>query len=231
MVIGILRKVRNEYGKAIRKDYENHKITEKRANMTEYEIQRDGVTHTLTGVTKDNWLVDKVGIRQAVKQGFIECRVGGVFDGSYPNSELRRGRVQGGGDISPTLTSSSMGICRIEKEQDVETEVKYAIRKLTPTECGRLMNFTEPDIKAMLDTTSNSQVYKMCGNSIVVSCLMAIFSQLNIKGVTPWNQLTDEERYNLIYTKDHYKNFNQIVHSNEQIEGVVDEKEITSEEV
>lgn len=123
-----------------------------------------------------------------------------------------------------------MGICRIEKEQDVETEVKYAIRKLTPTECGRLMNFTEPDIKAMLDTTSNSQVYKMCGNSIVVSCLMAIFSQLNIKGVTPWNQLTDEERYNLIYTKDHYKNFNQIVHSNEQIEGAIDEKEITSEE-
>lgn len=211
MIIGILRKVRNEYGKMIRKDYENHKISEKRANMTEYEVNDDGIIHSITTVIKDNILVDKVGIKQATKQGFIECRVGGVFDASYPTSELRRGRVQGGGDISPTITSQSMGICRIERDDKLETaiqeqdiEFQYRIRRLTPTECGRLMNFTEPDIQKMLSVNSNSAVYKQCGNSIVVSCLMALFSQLNIKGVTPWNQMSDDDKYKLIYGKEHF---------------------------
>lgn len=211
MVIGVLRKVRNDYGKRIRKDYENHKISEKRANMTEYEVNDDGVIHSITTVLKDNLLVDKVGIKQATKQGFIECRLGGVFDASYPTSELRRGRVQGGGDISPTITSQSMGICRIERnekledtKQEQEIEFQYRIRRLTPTECGRLMNFTEPDIQKMLKANSNSAVYKQCGNSIVVSCLMALFSQLNIKGVTPWNQMSVNDRYKLIYGNDHF---------------------------
>lgn len=59
--------------------------------------------------------IEKVGIRQATKKGFIECVVGGVADFSYPESKNRRGRVQGGGNISPTITAESMGICRIEK--------------------------------------------------------------------------------------------------------------------
>lgn len=49
---------------------------------------------------------DSILVRQATKGGYIACPVGGVFDASYPNSKLRRGRVQGGGDISPTVTCS-----------------------------------------------------------------------------------------------------------------------------
>lgn len=56
-----------------------------------------------------------VGIRQATQKGYIECEIGGVADFSYPTSKLRRGRVQGGGNICPTITAQSMGICRIEK--------------------------------------------------------------------------------------------------------------------
>lgn len=59
--------------------------------------------------------MEKVKIRQATKIGYIECEIGGVADFSYPTSELRRGRVQGGGNICPTITAQSMGICRIEK--------------------------------------------------------------------------------------------------------------------
>lgn len=55
-----------------------------------------------------------VGIRQATQKGYIECEIGGVADFSYPTSKLRRGRVQGG-HVCPTLTSQSMGICRIER--------------------------------------------------------------------------------------------------------------------
>lgn len=116
----ILRKVRNEYGKQIRKAYESHEVSEKRSNMTELEIRPDGVSNTITTVQKDNLLLEmimeKVRVRQATKKGYIECEVGGVADFSYPTSELRRGRVQGGGNICPTITSQSMGICRIEND-------------------------------------------------------------------------------------------------------------------
>lgn len=60
-------------------------------------------------------IMEKVKIRQATKKGYIECEVGGVANFSYPTSKLRRGRVQGGGNICPTITSQSMGICRIEE--------------------------------------------------------------------------------------------------------------------
>lgn len=56
-----------------------------------------------------------VGIRQATAKGYIECEIGGVADFSYPTSKIRRGRVQGGGQVCPTLTAQSIGICRIEK--------------------------------------------------------------------------------------------------------------------
>ena len=47
-------------------------------------------------------------IPQAVKKGYIECPPGGVFDWGYPTSKLRRGRVQGGGTICPTITCNSV---------------------------------------------------------------------------------------------------------------------------
>lgn len=60
-------------------------------------------------------MIEKVRIKQATKQGFIECVVGGAVDLSYPNSKTRRGRVQEGGTICPTITSQNTGICLIEK--------------------------------------------------------------------------------------------------------------------
>lgn len=58
---------------------------------------------------------DSVLIKQATKRGYIECAVGGVADFSFPDSKTRRGRVQGGGHICPTITSESMEICKIER--------------------------------------------------------------------------------------------------------------------
>lgn len=52
-------------------------------------------------------------IPQATEKGYIECPVWGCFDWNYPKSELRRGRVQGGGKICPTITSCSMVILAI----------------------------------------------------------------------------------------------------------------------
>ena len=144
---------------------------------------------------------------------------GGVADLSYPTSELRRGRVQGGGDISPTLTSQSMGICRIERNEMENTEIieeqpRYRIRKLTPIECWRLMAFTDEDFYKAQAVNSNSQLYKQAGNSIVTTCLMAIFSQLHITGCPVWNELNEEERNELVDRTR--KNFTPEIQSDER---------------
>lgn len=55
-----------------------------------------------------------IKIRQATKQGWIYLKSGGVCDMSYPTSKLRRGRVQSGGDVCPTVTSSSSGLVIVE---------------------------------------------------------------------------------------------------------------------
>jgi hypothetical protein len=42
-------------------------------------------------------------IPQATGKGYIEVEPYGAFDWTYPNSITRRGRVQMGGHISPTI--------------------------------------------------------------------------------------------------------------------------------
>lgn len=141
--------------------------------------------------------MNRVGIKQATAKGYIECDVGGVADFSYPESQLRRGRVQRGGQTSPTITAQNGGVCRVEEEVK-DQEVTYRIRKLTERECLRLMDVEEQDIDKILAVQSKTQAYKQAGNSIVVSCLCAIFSQLNIQGIKPWNERTYEEKMELV---------------------------------
>ena len=162
-----------------------------------------------------------VGIKQATQQGYAVMEVGGVADFLYPTSKLRRGRVQGGGQISPTITAENSGVCKVEKNENYSIEngvcwpstditqptsednevdwskTEYRIRKLTPFECFKLMDVTEEDSKTMLKTNSNTQCYKTAGNSIVVSVLCAVFSQLSIQGIKKWNDRTLEEQYDL----------------------------------
>lgn len=53
------------------------------------------------------------------------------------------------------------------------------IRKLTPREVFRLMDVDEDKIDILLTSgISDSQLYKMAGNSIVVACMEGIFYNL-----------------------------------------------------
>lgn len=55
----------------------------------------------------------------------------------------------------------------------------YRIRKLTPRECFRLMGVSDSDVdKIKAAGVSESQQYKMAGNSIVVQVLEGIFTQM-----------------------------------------------------
>lgn len=63
---------------------------------------------------------------------------------------------------------------------------KKRIRKITPREALRLMDVSESDIDKMITAgISNSQLYKLAGNSIVVSCLYHIFRELFITKTQP----------------------------------------------
>lgn len=53
------------------------------------------------------------------------------------------------------------------------------LRKLTPRECFRLMDVDEDKIDKLLNAgISDSQCYKLAGNSIVVACMEGIFLNL-----------------------------------------------------
>lgn len=207
----VLTPKRTEYGKQIRKAYESGQIQESRHNMTELEPRKDDISNTLTTVQKDNLLLENVKIRQATKDGSIECEIGGCFDASYPNSKTRRGRVQDKGNTCPTLTAQNQEVVRIEKVGQISSNnsqcgtvisdngisanlvagthgyanshiaTQYRIRKLTPRECGRLMGVSDEDIDKMAAVNSNTQLYKQFGNSIVVDVMCAMFKNLNIK--------------------------------------------------
>ena len=58
-------------------------------------------------------------------------------------------------------------------------ETGYIIRKLTPLECWRVMGFSDEDFeKAKAVGTSDTQLYKQAGNSIVVDVLEGIFKNI-----------------------------------------------------
>ena len=172
------------------------------------EVNQNGTTNCLTSVQKDNLVMEKVKIKQATKQGYIECEVGGVADFSYPDSKTRRARVQDNGNTCPNLTAESQDICRIEKVGQISSDnsqygtvmgenglcstlqagthgyansciaTQYRIRKLTPRECWRLMDFSDEDFEKASEVNSNTQLYKQAGNSIVKNVLIAIFGQM-----------------------------------------------------
>lgn len=74
----------------------------------------NGLSPTLTTNKGEG---NKVAIKQATKQGYIECEVGGIADLSYPDSKTRRGQVQDKGNICSTITATETGICRIEPKE------------------------------------------------------------------------------------------------------------------
>jgi DNA (cytosine-5)-methyltransferase 1 len=101
----------------------------------------------------------------------------GVMVGDYRSDEGFRWRQDGN---SPCLTAS-MRDCK-EWNEKVGTrcspliEENFKIRRLTPRECFRLMDF--PD--SFTWPVSDSQAYKQAGNSIVVRVLQKIINNLNL---------------------------------------------------
>ena len=98
-------------------------------------------------------------------------RVYGLFDTN--KSKHQAGSVYSKNGLCPTLDTMQGGW----RQPCIED--KNRIRKLTPKECWRLMGFDDEDFeKAKNIPTSNTQLYKQAGNSIVVKVLEKIFIEL-----------------------------------------------------
>ena len=142
-------------------------------------------------------------IKSATSKGYEEAREGDSINFSVPSSETRRGRVgkgvaqtldtgcnqaviqlnpskESGGQqpyqqnrvfdingISPAILANLGG----DRNHNIND---YKIRRLTPRECFRLMDF--PD--SFTWSVSDSQAYKQAGNSIVVNVLYKILKNL-----------------------------------------------------
>ena len=74
-----------------------------------------------------------------------------------------------GKEVSDTLQTT-------QKEGIVNSDLK--IRKLTPKECFRLMGVKDEDFEKVRKNQSDSSLYHLAGDSIVVNVLMAIFKEV-----------------------------------------------------
>lgn len=80
----------------------------------------------------------------------------------------------------------------------------YRIRKLTEKECGRLMGVKDEDCEKIAKNQSTSSQYHLYGDSIVTTCLMAIFGELfSVDYQEKINSLTEElENESKTYTNN-----------------------------
>ena len=145
------------------------------------ELKKDGMSNTLTTVQKDNLIIEPLKIMQPVVIGSTQIpmvidtevvtikRLGNLYDENAGGA--RAGNVYAPNGLAPALQTAQGGNRQPLMYED------YRIRKLTPRECFRLMGFTDADFDK-IHGISNTQLYKMAGNSIVVNVLEAIFKQL-----------------------------------------------------
>ena len=160
------------------------------------EINENGTSNALTTVQKDNVVIydltndfgeetreytefspslrssrSGLAVKTNTSKGYDEAEEEeDSINFSVPNSKTRRGRV--GKKVSQTLdTQCNQGIFTQQR-----------IRRLLPIECMRLMDFNEDFIEKTINSNliSDSQLYKMAGNSICVGVLSGIIKKLNL---------------------------------------------------
>lgn len=166
------------------------------------------IINPLKGKTNNGWhfeqeIHDANGIARAVKAGGGSGNVPKVLTDAQPlkrrrtEEERRRRHLHGDKGAKFSARQLEIGntgvmsaITTVYDKDNIIAEImekelknkRYRIRKLTARECFRLMDLTESDIDKIQNAgISESQQYKMAGNSIVVACMEGIFKNLFCK--------------------------------------------------
>lgn len=142
-----------------------------RRMVQKLEINSCGVSNTLSTVAKDNYLVLSA-IASVMKENVLMKKEMKSKTTSCEQKKRKHG-----------LQAEMLHLDNLPEELKGK---KVYIRKLTPRECFRLMDVTEENIDKMMlpkdengkPVISNTQLYKLAGNSIVVSCMEYMFRNL-----------------------------------------------------
>lgn len=138
------------------------------------EINENGWSNTLTGVQKDNVVLEPLPIHTD-QDGNALC-----ISARYSKESWEK--IMVGKDYKLTAILVPQNSEEDQNKQLAAIEIDghaYRIRKLTERECFRLMDVPEEYIdRIQAAGISRSQQYKMAGNSIVVSCMYHIWRKL-----------------------------------------------------
>lgn len=175
-----------------------------KGNFKERESSSYITTSYHKGMNFDNQLIK---VKSATKKGYEIAEQGDSVNYSAPNSQTRRGRVGKGiaqtldtgcnqAVVKPTQLGQSVktyayknGTIIGKENQDSFTIrssnpngvlVVNKIRRLTPIECERLQGFPDNWTKKgkELETISDTQRYKMCGNAVTVDVVEAVANKI-----------------------------------------------------
>lgn len=109
----------------------------------------------------------------AVIEQTKRCICIGMLGGKYETLHDQTRRVYDIDGCAPTQHTVGGG--------NLETKITdsdYRVRKLTERECFRLMGVKDEDFDKISPNQSKSKLYHLAGDSIVTTCLMALFGQM-----------------------------------------------------
>jgi DNA (cytosine-5)-methyltransferase 1 len=148
-------------------DIIRHSYTKSRMQGDMKDIKEKGLCPTL------DTRCDCLGV--TVKEETDKCNcIGTLQGGKWDKMHDIGKRVYSPNGCSPTIHTCGGG----NLEPKIAKPKNYRIRKLTPKECWRLMGVKDEDFEKVAKNQSNSSLYHLAGDSIVTTCLMAIFGQM-----------------------------------------------------
>lgn len=170
------------------------------------EPNTGGVSNTITSVQKDNLVVEYVAQpikRERTEQEKLRRHLNGDKGAKFSARRMVPGKDGVMGAITTVIEKDNLvmeamiqnGEVVLKKERTSPTRPKgkgweyvqfedgrrgwVRLRKLTPRETGRLMGVSEENLDILLNSgISDSRLYQLFGNSIVVPCLVGIFNNL-----------------------------------------------------
>lgn len=156
--------IRDDQDNNFRFPVEEH-LTKRLKDVLEKEVNDKYFLKESSMIISEDIFNTFIKVKSSTLKGYEIAEKGDSINYTFPNSKTRKGRV--GKQVAQTLDTAC----------NQATMIEDRIRRLTPRECFRLMDF--PDTFDF-SCVSDSQAYKQAGNSIVVRVLEKIIKNLNL---------------------------------------------------
>ena len=153
VALGVIRQVRSDYGKQIRKDYEEGNMDISRHEFLESEVREDGLSNTVDTVTKDNLLAIDVTPSSDIH------RIGNYMPSGHNASDIIEDNgisptvMENHGTVTATPLKVKNATDKGYDDADIEDSVNLALPN-SKTRRGRV----DHQVAQTLDTSCNQGV-------------------------------------------------------------------------